>query len=174
MLIDDVLSKWDAREYHEIRVATDAGRVYEAIRTTDFSRSVVIRTLFRLRGMPPKATRIGGLEDAGFVLVAETPDEEFVLGLVGKFWTLTGGIKKIPGPAFSRFERPGFAKAAWNFAVRRDRPGRVTLSTETRVRCTDPRSRLLFRLYWTLIGPFSGWIRREVLRCIRREAMRPE
>ena len=44
------------------------------------------------------------------------------------------------------------------------------LSTETRVRCSEDASRRRFRLYWAVIAPFSGLIRREVLRTIRHEA----
>lgn len=31
-----------------------------------------------------------------------------------------------------------------------------------------PRRR--FRLYWTFVGPASGWIRREMLRAVRLQA----
>jgi hypothetical protein len=29
---------------------------------------------------------------------------------------------------------------------------------------------MLFRAYWTIVGPFSGLIRREMLRLVKREA----
>ena len=44
------------------------------------------------------------------------------------------------------------------------------LATETRVLCLDTASRRRFRLYWTLIGPFSGLIRKDILRSIKRQA----
>jgi hypothetical protein len=45
-----------------------------------------------------------------------------------------------------------------------------TLSTETRVHLTDPRSRVWFKLYWLVVGPFSGLIRNAWLRAIARRA----
>jgi hypothetical protein len=50
--------------------------------------------------------------------------------------------------------------------------GAATVSTETRVLCTDPGSRRAFRRYWRIVRPFSGLIRIEMLRSIRREAER--
>jgi hypothetical protein len=52
------------------------------------------------------------------------------------------------------------------------RAGGAAVSTETRVLCTDERSRRAFRRYWTLVRPFSGLTRIEMLRAIRREAER--
>ena len=46
---------------------------------------------------------------------------------------------------------------------------RVLLSTETRIQCLDDHSRKRFRLYWGLIGPFSAWIRREMLRAVKKQ-----
>jgi hypothetical protein len=73
---------------------------------------------------------------------------------------------------FRTFDEPGWAKAAWNFRVEPAPAGGATLSTETRVRCTDARSRRTFRRYWWIVRPFSGLIRIELLRAIRREAER--
>jgi hypothetical protein len=44
------------------------------------------------------------------------------------------------------------------------------LATETRVLCLDDSSRRKFKLYWTLIAPFSGLIRNEALRVVKRAA----
>lgn len=69
-------------------------------------------------------------------------------------------------PEFSSFSEPGFAKIAWNFTLQGTTP--VHLSTQTRVVCLDDSSRRRFKLYWNLIRPFSGFIRTEMLRLIRR------
>ena len=44
--------------------------------------------------------------------------------------------------------------------------------TETRVYCLDEVSRKRFKLYWMLIRPFSGLIRREILQAVKRNAER--
>ena len=184
MLLDTFLPGYDAREYHATDVYAPAEQVYAALRTADIGASPIIRGLFTLRGLalllqprigrPQRRTRT--LEDflqTGFVLLGERPDEELVLGLVGRFWTLRGGILRIPAEQFQTFAEPGYAKAAWNFALSPDDHGAVHLSTETRVQCLDAVSRRQFRRYWSLIGPWSGLIRREMLRTIRRAAEQP-
>jgi hypothetical protein len=46
------------------------------------------------------------------------------------------------------------------------------LSTETRILCFGENARRTFRLYWTFVGPFSGLIRRGLLRGVRARAER--
>ncbi|TMB67768.1 MAG: hypothetical protein E6J43_07850, partial [Chloroflexi bacterium] len=50
-------------------------------------------------------------------------------------------------------------------------PG-TRLFTETRVRCLGVPSRRWFRLYWLVIRPFSGLLRRSMLRGIKIDAIR--
>ena len=168
MLIDQILPEYDEREYHDIEIRGNLKQVYRAVRHLDFSDSLLIRSLFRLRGLPATLRRMDDLLDAGFVLVEEVPHEEFVLGLVGKFWDVTAKIRHVNGPGYRDFNSSGYAKLAWNFAVRKTGPGVVKLSTETRVMCLDDPSRRRFRLYWFLVGRFSGLIRREMLGCVKR------
>ncbi len=111
------------------------------------------------------------LSHAGFVKVAEAPNEEIVIGLVGKFWRpVQNQVKLADGAAFLRFDDPTCAKAAMNFYLAPTPNDGVRLTTETRVRGPDAASRRRFRLYWALIGPFSGLIRIEILRRIKQAA----
>ena len=48
-----------------------------------------------------------------------------------------------------------------------------TVSTETRILATDPRTRRFFAVYWFLIRASSAAIRREVLRVVARRAESP-
>jgi hypothetical protein len=48
--------------------------------------------------------------------------------------------------------------------------GGTLLSTETRVHALGPSARRRFRLYWLAIRPFSGLLRRALLRGIARYA----
>jgi hypothetical protein len=72
---------------------------------------------------------------------------------------------------FSMLPPQGHAKAAWNFHLKRD-GDQTILSTETRVLCRGTSARLQFRLYWLLIGFFSGWIRKEILQAVKRNCER--
>lgn len=105
-----------------------------------------------------------------FLLLAEEPGREIVVGTV---------VLAPPGTPFSgertpeRFralEAPGFAKATMNFLVE-DRGGDTcVLTTETRVHATDDSSRRRFAAYWRVIYPGSALIRRMWLRAIRLRA----
>ena len=167
--IDAFLPQYDVHEVHSIPIAGRPEAVYRAIRSLDFSRSRVIRSLFRLRGMPSASIRLEHLLQSGFILLADHPGQSVVLGLVGRFWLPTGQLIDVAPEDFCAVEPAGCAKAAWDFVIEETRPGRVRLSTETRVCCMDTCSRKRFMLYWRMIGPFSAWIRREMLRGIKAQ-----
>jgi hypothetical protein len=76
MLIEHILPRYDEREYHQIEIRGNPTEVYETVRALDFSDSFLIRTLFRLRGLPATSTNLAGLLQVGFLLVDEIPDEE--------------------------------------------------------------------------------------------------
>jgi hypothetical protein len=181
MLIDDFLPAYDVMEYHELEIRAPLEKVYQAALNLNLSSSNIVRLLLAIRGMPALLRRgnqsveapsfnLNGLLQSGFILLAREPEKEMLLGLVGQFWKPAGNILKISAEDFQSFNKKGFAKAVWNFALDEKSPDKVRLSTQTRVRCPDNSSRLRFRFYWTFIRPFSGLIRMEMLRAIRREA----
>jgi len=180
MLIDDFFPVYDATERHQIDIAAAPAQVYMAARVLDLSDSILIRSLFALRGLPalfssrPKrghglGLNLQGLLRSGFVLLGEMPQQEIVLGLAGKFWTTSGCLQRLNAAEFQTFSAPGFAKAAWNFSLEPQANGATRLRTETRVLCLDAASRRRFRFYWFFIRPFSGLIRREALRAIKQK-----
>ncbi|HSU16833.1 hypothetical protein [Longimicrobium sp.] len=181
MLIDRWMPAWEVRERHETRIRAGREQVWGRVRALDFGRSPVVRALFALRSLPGMLTaagrrkaleaREGGLLRAGFIVLEEAPGDELVLGVVGRFWRPGGGIVRVTPEELRAFERPGFAIGVWNFSLADGGDGDgVRLATETRVRCTDPASGRAFRRYWMLVGPFSGLIRMEMLKSIRRAA----
>lgn len=184
MLIDEFMPDAQFAERHAVRVAAPPERAWQAVRALDLGRSPVIRVLFALRSLPglfsrargtdPRAlgTDLDALLRSGFVLLAEQPPREIVLALVGRFWTPTGGITRVAPDAFRAFDRPGMAVAAWNFTILPTDGGSL-VATETRVRCTDPAARRSFGRYWRVVRPFSGLVRTEALRAVRRAAERP-
>jgi len=101
-------------------------------------------------------------------LLGKNPGEEILLGLVGRFWTRSGGIRRLDGDSFRKFTEPDFAKTVWNFYLS-EKENQTVLSTETRIACMDDRSRRNFKIYRTFIRPFSGIIRQEILKVVRRE-----
>jgi hypothetical protein len=170
MLIDDFLRDFDIGERHHVKVHAPVDRVYRAIRELDLSHARLSMFLFRLRGMCGEPTfNLDELLKMGFIPLGDKPNEELLLGLVGRFWTLSGGVRRLDAEGFRSFDEPGYARAAWNFSLT-DHTTYTTLETETRVRCTDDSSRKRFLWYWRIVGGFSGLIRRDILRSIKRSA----
>ena len=175
------------RERHTLRIAAPPAIVYRSLWETDFGGPVA-SALLGLRALPRVITRwILGREraprrphagakltlrrfmDSGFAMLEEIPDEEVVLGLTGRFWTPTGGLVATRAATFREGPGPGQAQAVWNFLLEPDGPTSTVLITETRVRVSDD-ARRRFLLYWSVVRPFSGLLRRLMLRDIRRTA----
>ena len=194
MLIDDFMPVYDFSEKHETVVRASAENIFGVIDTVDFSESFVIRWLLRLRGMSGEEVSLRSMKRSKFKILAERQNEEILIGLAGQFWKPGGNMQDVDAGNFSEFDRPGFAKATWNFAIRKERgveipetlatpetsgntgtqkPVLTHLTTETRIRCTDETSRSRFRFYWTFIRPFSAWIRNEMLFVVKEKAENP-
>jgi hypothetical protein len=179
MLLDRYLERWDVRSRHQTVVEAPASETYRAVRRLDLGRSLPATALFAVRAAPRLLTgkaqlrrsiTLDMLLEEGFVILGKEPDRELVMGAVGKFWRPEGGIERIEAEDFESFDRPGFAKGAFNFTVEKYGHAATLLATETRVRCTDASSRRKFALYWRVIGPFSGAIRHLMLREVKQDA----
>jgi len=182
-LIAEFAPAYDMVERHHTDVHTPVDRVYDAVRNLGLTGSRTIRWLFLLRELLASLRLVGrgngrldltldALLRIGFLLLGEKPQQEILLGLVGRFWAPSGTIQWLDADGFRSFSRSGYAKATWNFTLFKQDHGTTRLATETRVFCLDDESRRRFRLYWLFVGPFSGLIRRKILRSIKREAER--
>lgn len=178
MILDSFLPDADVSEHHELVIPAPRRAVYRAIWEADLAAHPVIRALLALRSLParlgntspgPRQRRpitLSVILQHGFQLLAEEPEREVVLGVVGRFWRPLDTIVPFDPAAFTGPLAPGLAKAAWNFAVADEGTGTL-LSTQTRVACADAASLRRFKLYWTVVGPFSGLIRILMLRAIQ-------
>lgn len=181
MLIDSFVPVPDAAEKHSIEIAANRQAVYRTLWTADLGGSWIVKGLLLLRSLPQfllrprtrrtranRAITLQTLIDAGFGVLAEEPNREIVLGVTGPFWRPVGNVLPFSEEAFRGPVRSGVARAVWNFAVEEMDNGRTILSTETRIVCGDRSSRRKFRAYWLFVRPFSGLIRRLMLRAVRR------
>lgn len=174
-LIEDLMPAWDVRKRYERLVRAPAGRTWAALQRYDISHdsSALTKALLRLRGLRPEAgTGVGAFAGSRFSVVGERPGAELVVAIAGKFWAIreSNALEPVEDAAhISAYDVPGRAVAVWSFEVA-PRNGRSVLATETRVRCTDDRARRIFKAYWTVIEPFSGMIRRDMLRTVAQMA----
>lgn len=191
MPLDEFLPDYDANEVHSTRVSAPPDRVLAATRAATARDVPLLVALMAVRRLPADLLRrlrsggggahstrrppldvplVQGLTRGGFFVLADRPDE-LVFGVVGRFWTLDGGIERVAASDFVAFREPGFAKAVFNFHVR-EVAGGTLLTTETRIQGTDERARRTFRRYWRVVMPGSALIRRAWLRAIRKRAER--
>ncbi len=185
MLLDVYAPDPDAVERHRLRIDAPPAMVYEALWRADFGDSWIVKGLMLLRSVPtlvlnrtrrkvrPVRFDLNAILTAGFGKLAEKPGAEIVLGVAGRFWRPTGNLMPFLEREFHGSVPAGAARAVWNFSVRPADGASTWLETETRVTCSDAASRRKFRLYWFFVRPFSGWIRRIMLRQVRREALGP-
>lgn len=176
---------YDAASRHTIWIAADPVVVYDTARHADLGYPWLVRVIMGVRYAPARmanlfrgrratATPVDGPRSgraAPFTLIAEAPGEEFVLGIMGRFWTPGGGLVVASADQLQHPPPAGLAQGFWSFRVERHGSG-TELSTETRVRCGDAATRRQFRRYWRVIRLGSGLIRGSILRHIRRQAER--
>lgn len=189
LLLDHYLPRYDVTEVHAVVIDADTDTIWQVLRRADLSRSPAIRTLLDLRSLPVQLRQVllgrrpasasarppltlDAMTHAGWLLLAEQPGTEIVLGQISRPWKLAdpaGGLPTIGPEEFATFARPGYAKIAFNLRLEPYGQGRTLLTTETRTATTDPLSARRFGRYWRVIGPGSALIRRLMLRLVRAE-----
>ena len=153
--LDEFLPDYEFSTRHAVSVAADAARVDRALREVTFKDVPLVRGLLLARGLglrKAEDTVLATMVRRASVL-EDVPGEGLILTLYGQFWRLRGRGPEAP------------AKAVIDF---RALPGNLT--TETRVHVPDLVSRRKFGQYWRVVRPFSGLIRRAVLRAAKRRA----
>jgi hypothetical protein len=158
-------------------VAAPRDRVWQAVLASDLAASPISKGLLFLRGYGRRARRRGSgtfperLVRFGFTRIAEDPGREIVFGLAGRFWRAAGGLRPLAdAAAFQAFAEDGCVKAAWNLRVEGAGESETVFDTETRIQYFGAAAKRKFRVYWTLVGPCSGFLRRALLHDVARRA----
>ena len=181
MSLDEVLPVFDVAERHEIVVTASRATAFAVLHEVTPREIPSFVVLMGIRGLPAFLMRrmslgldrplLDAFVKMGFVVLRDDPPEEIVLGGIGRFWTLRGGIVPVAdADAFASFAAPGNVRAVVNLHVSPERAGDVVVTTETRVQATDEVARRKFARYWRLIAPGSAAIRKGWLRAIKRRA----
>jgi hypothetical protein len=182
--LDEFAPIYQFNEFHSIRIAADKEQVYRAIKSVTAEEILFFRTLVWIRrfGQPGPESILNPRKDqpildvatrTGFILLADLPNEEIVLGTLAV--TPPGWRRKTKSRPtlddFKAFHAPGFALTTMNFRIEDAGPGACTVTTETRIYATDASARRRFAPYWRVIYPGSALIRRMWLRAIKRRAV---
>jgi hypothetical protein len=167
MLIDQYLKTHDFREYHQLKIRGTVDTVYPSMINTDISRSVIIRLLFRLKGIPGERGTLKEMHRMGFIKLDEITNQELLFGMITTSSTFSDCNPNISPAQFVSEKSPGLIKAVINFSAMQVAENETLISTETRVLCGDKKTKNKFKLYWFIISPFSRMIRRLMLAQIR-------
>jgi len=184
MKIDEWMPNYNVSAGYSILVRASIEKTSAALVNARFSDLPIVRYLMRLRGYGMDGTKIDRNKPTGsgssmpnraygaFLELSRVPQQGVVLGIAGCFWRPDVGIVRDLRPnEFVDFHRDGFAKAVWSFSLA-PADGGTRLATETRVQTFGRSATLKFRTYWLLVGPFSGLMRKAMLREVKRIAER--
>lgn len=179
MLVDEFLPVYDVSDAVATVVEADLATTWNALMETDLidvgRRRPLVAILGALRILPdivshllhgelpeqaPKYLRLRDtttlpLENGGWVLLGERPQDEIALGLVGKFWRPVITFARVTPDTFRDFQNAGYAKTIYSLSVRAVDEQHTLLSGVMRTATTDEHARRWFRRYWTL-GIGSG------------------
>jgi len=166
----------EVAEQHHISVHAPAATVLAVAREIELLNSPLVRTLIKAReialgGEADRRTHpaalIPQMLSIGWVILAEEPDREIVLGAVTKPWEANTVFRSVPPDAFAAFDEPGYVKIAWTLRAIPHGAGASTFYTETRVCTTDAATRARFRNYWSFVAPGVKLIRWTMLRPLK-------
>lgn len=170
-LIDMAMPRWRWREFHQRMVHAPLTVTWDAALSARMGELVLTRPMMVVRGigqnlgpdrpifqaMPPQQ-------------IAARPPQELLLGLL---FPTAGKLRDTAQPdsitALNDARAPGLIRQVVNLRLH-EVPGGTLLTTETRAIANDRAAERRFAIYWVLIRPGSGLIRRDVLRAIARRA----
>ena len=175
------MPEYEVVERHHVRIAAPPAIAFAAACEMDLLESWIARAIFKGRELilgatPDDEMRPRGLlalvKSLGWVILAELPGREVVVGAVTKPWEPNPTFRGVPPDEFAAFAEAGYVKIAWTLRADSDGPSASIFRSETRAIGTDLSARARFRLYWACLSPGIILIRRLMLRPLKAEAER--
>ena len=180
-LLDMFMPVYDIAERHHVKVAAPADVTFGALMDMDLEDSALIRAIFTgrelLMGAEPDSTLKGRslvetTKALGWVVLAEVPGHEIVMGAVTRPWEPNVVFRGIPAEHFAAFDEPDYVKIVWTLRADGLSPMRSIARTETRAVATNAAARRKFRWYWARFSAGIILIREMSLCLVRKEAER--
>jgi len=180
-LLDTFMPAYEIAERHQISVEASADVTLAAAREQELLRLPVVRGLFKARewvlGSTPSQRPVppGLLAQVlalGWVVLAEVPGREIVVGAVTRPWQADVVFRGLPAQAFAAFDEPAYVKIIWSLRADPVDASHSIFRTETRAIATDAFARRKFRVYWSLASPGIRLIRRLSLAPLKSAAER--
>lgn len=177
MLIEKYLPESPIKYTYSVEVNAPVNTVYKLVRNFELKHAYLLRLLFALRSIPARLTgrdllgpSLEGLLKAGVYILDEEDNQELLLALPGKIWTLAPKVQYISKEEFKDCTKPNIAKVLVNFSTEALSEDKTLLTTETRALATDAHSEKMLRRYLTIMQPVSQATRISALRDLKRQA----
>ncbi len=171
-LLEQAMPLYHFHERHSRWIDAEPARVWQVLSTLTLDQLTLTRPLMSMRRLGRRSSMTSKplFTDGPVRMLELAPPTYAVGGAVTRAWHLHPPRRDVGSlEEFIRFEEPGWVKYLTDFNLQSGEGG-VRLTTETRCRATDRRARRLFALYWALIRPGSGLIRRDMLATVARLA----
>jgi len=171
----------DVFDHHQIDIAAPADLVFFDATRLDLQSLLVVRTIFRVRAwlmgdrFEPPRKPLGIVADMmvlGWGLLEHTPCRSIVMGAAARPWTRNVTFHTVPVDQFRSFAESDYVKIVWTLEAEPLGAERTRFRTETRVEATDAAARRKFFWYWMVFGVGIRFIRWNLLRELRRKALR--
>jgi hypothetical protein len=156
-LLDLFMPAYDVAERHHIDVAAPAALTFGALMDMDLEQSLLVRAIFKgrqlLLGADPDTKTAGRslvevTKALGWVVLADMPGHEIVMGAVTRPWEPNVIFRGIPPEEFAAFNEPEYVKIVWTLRADALSPYSSIARSETRAVATDEAARRKFRWYW--------------------------
>ena len=180
-LLDVFMPKYDVAERHHVGVGAPAQVTFESLMDLDLEDSLLIRAIFKGREMllgadADEVSRARGLvaitKELGWVLLADMPGHEIVMGAVTRPWEPNVVFRGIAPEHFAAFNEPDYVKIVWTLRADAIGPFSSIARSETRAVATDVPARRKFRWYWARFSAGIVLIREVSMRLVKKEAER--
>lgn len=180
-MIDRFIPDPEVVEHNQIAINAPADVVMATAKDMELMRSPLIRSVIKARELvlggepdtrPHPTQLIEQMKSIGWVVLAEMPGREIVMGSVTQPWHAAPVFRSIPPNDFAGFAEPGYVKIAWTLRASPLDERRSMFHTETRVSTTSADARDRFRTYWSFVAPGVELIRLAMLRPLKCAAER--
>ena len=180
MLLNKYLPDFHFNEFHSKKINGNKEEILNAINSLKIRDiSKLMNILMSIRSLTIRNRKKENFNTDSLLLeemqknkffILEISNNEIVIGLIGQFCNLfdTKKIQINSSKEYLDFNIENYGVVATNFFVK-ERQGKSILSTETRIKIEDPKSRRKFAIYWFFIYIGSSLIRKLLLNAIKRK-----
>jgi hypothetical protein len=180
-LLDRFMPACDVVDRYHVAVEAPAAQALALAAEMDLSDVASVRAVFKgrewiLGAAPDTRPRPRGLladmRSLGWVVLAERPGRELVVGAVTRPRERNVTFRSISAERFAAFDEPDYVKIVWTLRADAVGDSASIFRTETRAVATDASARVKFRRYWAFLSPGIILIRRLMLGRLKAEVER--